>query len=252
MLIRIHTQPPWPSEFTSPPSYRLPERTSPIVSHIAETLPDRVLYLHFWTSNSLSSSVRRYLWNTGHGGSLSVVRTGGRRMAPNQCCIWRVRNHRPYQFRKFLTRGLRMYEYASCDEWWYPWCQCPVACPGCHSSVSAGVGCTGHSRPADRAQKVHKQDAILIPKDSGHNFLRRRSCPELPSSKRLRMFHFNGYLFVSGPQLRTHDSSLVTTPRKNFAWSFAGQNVKFSNGTLLHHCLHTDVVQTLSWAPKSA
>ena len=33
-----------------------------------------------------------------------------------------------------------------------------------------GVPVTGHSRPADRAQKVHKQDAILIPKDSGDNF----------------------------------------------------------------------------------
>ena len=84
--VGIHTQPPRPSEFTSAPSYRLPERTSPIVSHIAEILPDRVLYLHFWTINSLSSSVRRYLWNTGHGGSLSVVRTGGSRMTPNQCC----------------------------------------------------------------------------------------------------------------------------------------------------------------------
>ena len=187
MLIRIHTQPLRPSEFTSPPSYRLTERTSPIVSHIAEILPDRVLYLHFWTINSLSYSVRRYLWNTGHGGSPSVVRTGGSRMTPNHA-VWRLRNHRPYQFRKFLTRGLKMYEYASCDEWWCPWCQCPVACPGCHSSISAGVGCTGHIRPADRAQKVHNQDAILVPKDSGHNFPRRRSCPELPSSKRLRMF----------------------------------------------------------------
>ena len=37
-------------------------------------------------------------------------------------------------------------------------------------------------RPADRAQKVHKQDAILIPTDSGHNFHRRLSCPELPNS----------------------------------------------------------------------
>ena len=53
LLIRIHTQPPRPSELTSPPSYRLPERTSPIVSHIAEILPDRVLYLHFLTINSL-------------------------------------------------------------------------------------------------------------------------------------------------------------------------------------------------------
>ena len=47
--MRNHNQPPRPSEFTSPPSYRLPERTSPIVSYIAEILPDRVLYLHFWT-----------------------------------------------------------------------------------------------------------------------------------------------------------------------------------------------------------
>ena len=84
--MRNHTQPPRPSEFTSPSSYRLPERTSPIVSHIAEILPDRVLCLHFWTINYLSSSVRRYLWNTGQGGSLSVVRTGGSRMTPSQCC----------------------------------------------------------------------------------------------------------------------------------------------------------------------
>ena len=31
-------------------------------------------------------------------------------------------------------------------------------------------------------KKVHKQDAILIPTDKGHNFPRRRSCPELPNS----------------------------------------------------------------------
>ena len=36
----------------------------------------------------------------------------------------------------------------------------------------AGVGRIGHSRPADRAKKVLKQDVILIPKDGGHNFPR--------------------------------------------------------------------------------
>ena len=109
-------------------------------------------------------------------------------MTPNQCCM--AGEESPsLPVSQVSHPGLRMYEYAGCRcEWWCPWCQCPVACPGCHSSVSAGVGCTGHSRPADRAQKVHKQDAILISKDSGDNFPRRRSSPELPSSKRLRMF----------------------------------------------------------------
>ena len=48
-LIHIHTHPPRPSKFTSAPSYRLPERSSTIASHIAEILPDRTLYLHFCT-----------------------------------------------------------------------------------------------------------------------------------------------------------------------------------------------------------
>ena len=84
--MHIHTHLPRPSEFTSAPSNRLLERTSPIASHIDKILPGRVLYLHFCTINSLSYSVRCRFWNTDHGGSPSVVRTGGRRMAPYQGC----------------------------------------------------------------------------------------------------------------------------------------------------------------------
>ena len=39
-----------------------------------------------------------------------------------------------------------------------------------------------------RLQEVHQQDAVLIPEDRGHNFSRRRSCSELPSCGRPRMF----------------------------------------------------------------
>ena len=187
--MRIHTQPPRPSEFTSPPSYRLPERTSSIVSHIAEILPDRVLYLHFWTINSLSSSVRRYLWNTGHGGSLSVVQTGGSRMTLNQRCtageespsipvsqvshpwpkdVW----IRELSWRMVMSlmsmsgRLSRMSLFSFRRSWMYR--SQSTVWPG---SRNPQAGC--HPDP---------------PKNSGHNFPRRRSCPELPSSKRLRMF----------------------------------------------------------------
>ena len=49
----------------------------------------------------------------------------------------------------------------------------------------------GVSVTVDRMAGLKKSTSrmpSLPPKDSGHNFPRRRSCPELPSSKRLRMF----------------------------------------------------------------
>ena len=58
----------------------------PLSRALLKSCPIECLIYIFWTINSLSSSVRRYSWNTGHGGSLSIVRTGGSRMTPNQCC----------------------------------------------------------------------------------------------------------------------------------------------------------------------
>ena len=88
-----------------------------------------------------------------------MVRTSGSRMTPNQCCT-AGEESRSIPVSQVSHPRPRMYEYASCrDEWWCS-CQCPASCHGCHSSVSAEVGCTGHSRPYDRTQKAHK----LIPK----------------------------------------------------------------------------------------
>ena len=145
----------------------------------------------------------------------------------------------------------RMDESARCrDEWWCS-CQCPAACHGCHSSVSAGVGCTGHSRPYGRAQEIHKQDAILVPKNRGHNFPHIQSWLNFRAVGDWGCLYCNDCLFVLGSQWWTHNSPLASTPRKNFARCFAGQNVKLYNGTLLHHCFHTDGVQTQRWTPKN-
>ena len=187
VLIRIHTQPPRPSKFTSPPSYRLPERTSPIVSHIAEILPDRVLYLHFWTINSLSvfssplfvkywprrksfSSPNRWKSDDAksvlYGGWGITVHTS---FASFSGCMntWAVLSWRMVMSLMSVSGRLsRMSLFSFRRSWVYR---------------SQSAGWPGSKSP----QAGWHPDP---PKDSGHNFPRRRSCPELPSSKRLRMF----------------------------------------------------------------